>query len=244
MSTINITTTQNIDVEYELGSLGDRIVARIVDNLILCAYGIIIISIIGFSNIAGFFGNYGWLIVIFILPVVFYDLLSEMLLNGQSAGKKVMGIKVISVTGEQPSFSQYLNRWVFRLVDFTLSGSMLAVIMVAVNEKNQRLGDLIAGTVLVKTKARTQLKQTIYRQLPTDYQISYPEAINLKDSDFELIKEVVLMVKKTGNSTLALQAQQKIEQTLNIMSKQTEPIIFLQVILSDYYYMTSQLQAQ
>jgi flagellar basal body P-ring protein FlgI len=121
---------------------------------------------------------------------------------------------------------------------------MLAVIMVAVNEKNQRLGDLIAGTVLVKTKARTQLKQTIYRQLPTDYQVSYPEAINLKDSDFELIKEVVLMVKKTGNSTLALQAQQKIEQTLHIMSKQTEPIIFLQVILSDYYYMTSQLQAQ
>jgi hypothetical protein len=167
-----------------------------------------------------------------------------MLLNGQSAGKKVMGIKVISLSGEQPSFSQYLNRWVFRLVDFTLTGSMLAVIMVAVNEKNQRLGDLIAGTVLVKTKARTQLKQTIYRQLPTDYQVSYPEAINLKDSDFELIKEVVLMVKKTGNSTLALQAQQKIEHTLHIMSKQTEPIIFLQVILSDYYYMTSQLQAQ
>jgi uncharacterized RDD family membrane protein YckC len=241
MNIINITTSQNIEVAYELGSVGDRIVGRIIDNIIIFAYAIFCISIIGFSNMGSFFSNNAWMGVVLFIPAVFYDLLSELLLNGQSAGKKVMGIKVISLSGEQPSFSQYLNRWVFRLIDFLLTGSLLAVIMVAINERNQRLGDVIAGTVVIKTRPRTQFAQTIHRTLPKDYTISYPEAINLRDSDFQLIKEVVLSAKKTGNSMLALQAQQKIEQTLGIMSRQAEPIVFLQVILSDYFYMTSEL---
>jgi len=242
MNTIHITTSQNIDVEYELGSVGDRIVASVIDYLVIIAYVILVVSIIGFSNFGSFLSSNAWVGVFLLFPIVFYDLLSEMLLNGQSAGKKVMGIKVISISGQQPSFSQYLNRWVFRLLDFTLTSSMLALIMVAITERNQRLGDVVAGTVLVKTKARTHFTQTLFQQLPANYQISYPEAINLKDRDFQLIKEVVLTVKKTGNYNLALQAQQKIEQTLNIMSRQAEPIVFLQVILSDYYYMTAQLQ--
>jgi uncharacterized RDD family membrane protein YckC len=242
MTTINITTSQNIDVEYELGSVGDRIVGSIIDYLIIIAYVIIVFSLVGFGNFGSFVNDNGWLLIIILFPIVFYDLLSELLFDGQSAGKKVMGIKVISLSGEQPSFSQYLNRWIFRLLDFTLSSSMLAVIMTAVTERNQRLGDVIAGTVLIKTKTRTALTQTVYQKLPSTYVPSYPEAINLKDSDFQLIKEVVLTVKRTGNSMLAIQAQQKIEQALNIMSRQAEPIVFLQVILSDYYYLTTQSQ--
>ncbi len=241
MNSISITTSQNIDVEYELASLGDRIIARIIDNVILIAYIILIFVIIGFSNFESFVGNYAWLVIFLFLPVLFYDIASEMIFNGQSAGKKVMAIKVISLSGEQPSFSQYLNRWFFRLVDFTISWSLLAVIMVAATDKKQRLGDLVAGTVLIKTKTRTQLQSTLYQQVDVAYQVSYPEVINLKDSDMQLVKEVILTVYKTGNTMLALQAQQKIEQTLNIMSRQQEPLQFLQVVLSDYNHITSQL---
>lgn len=241
MNSINITTSQNIDVEYEPGSLGDRVLGRIIDWIVIGAYIAIILAIIGFSNIGDFFDNNGWIIILFILPVFFYDLLCEMLLNGQSVGKKVMGIKVISLNGEQPSFSQYLNRWVFRLVDFTISGSLVAFIMVAVTEKKQRLGDLIAGTTLVKTKPRTEFNETIYDKTEIDYQVTYPEVVNLKDSDVQLIKEVILTVNRTGNTMIALQAQQKVEQSLHIMSGQAEPIAFLNVILADYNFVTSQL---
>jgi hypothetical protein len=165
-----------------------------------------------------------------------------MLLNGQSPGKRVMNIKVISLNGLQPSFGQYLNRWLFRLIDFSFSSGLVALIMVAVTEKKQRLGDLVAGTILVKTKLRTQLHQTIYQPFSTDaYQVTYPEVINLKDHDMQLIKEVIITVSRTGNSMLALQAQQKIEQVLHIYSKETAPITFLQVILTDYNYVTAQL---
>lgn len=242
MNTIKITTSQNIDLEYELGSLGDRIVARIIDMLIAFAYIIIVVAFtIGFSGNGG--GSSMMIIMLLLfLPILFYDLVCEITLNGQTPGKKVRNIKVISITGEQPSFSQYLIRWLFRLIDFSFSSGLVALIMVAVSEKKQRLGDLVAGTTLVKTTPRTQLSQTIYAPVQNnDYQLTYPEVINLKDSDIELIKEVLRSFHNTGNTMLTVQAKQKIEQVLHIMSKQVEPWDFLGVILKDYYYVTSQL---
>lgn len=242
MHTITITTPQNIELEYELGSLGDRIVGAIIDWLIIIAYVVVIIATIGFGHFGGSSGIYKFLIVLLALPAVFYDLASELILNGQSLGKKVMGIKVISLSGEQPSFSQYLIRWVFRLVDFTISSNMVGVIMVAVTEKKQRLGDLIAATTVVKTKPRTAIHDTWYEPTAAStYQVTYPEVIDLKDHEVQLIKEVILSVRRTGNTMLALQAQQKIEQVLHIQSRQADPMLFLQRVLLDYNYLTSQL---
>lgn len=242
MNTITITTSQNIDFEYELGSLGDRIVGAIIDYIIIIAYVIIVLWAFVFNSSSSFAGTYAILIMLSFLPVVFYDLASELLLNGQSLGKKIMGIKVISISGDQPSFSQYLNRWIFRLVDFTFSSSLVAVVMVAATEKKQRLGDVIAGTVLVKTKPRTHLTDTWYEQnnAPT-YTVTYPEVINLKDSDIQLIKEVMLTVRRTHNTMLALQTQNKIEQILHIQSRQIEAMEFLRIVLTDYNFLTAQL---
>lgn len=240
MNTITITTSQNIELEYELGSLGDRIVGAIIDGIIKTSYIIIVMATFVFGNSRIFSGAYMFFIVLLALPVVFYNLASELLLNGQSVGKKVIGIKVISLSGEQPSFSQYLNRWLFRLIDFSLSGYMVGVIMVAATERKQRLGDLIAGTVVAKTTPRTQIDDTLYA--PTDaaaYSVTYPEVINLKDRDIQLIKEVILSVMRTHNLMLATQAQRKIEEVLQIKSRDDNPINFLQTVLADYNHLTS-----
>lgn len=242
MNTISITTSQNIELEYDLGSLGDRIIGRVLDFLVLIAYVVLIIAIIGFSNFGRFSEKNAWFVIIFIAPVVFYDLLSEMFLNGQSVGKKVMGIKVISLNGDRATFSQYLIRWLFRIVDFSFSGSLVALITVAVSEKKQRLGDIVAGTVLVKTKPRTQISDTIYHSgHGDDYQVMYPEVINLRDQDVQLIKEVLISVNRSGNTILAFQAQQKVEQVLNIKSRHYDSKSFLNAVLLDYNYLTSRL---
>lgn len=242
MNTITITTSQNIELELEPASLGDRIAAAIIDDLIIAGYVFAVITMFSFGNLrSGHSGSSVFLLVLLALPVVFYDLASELLLNGQSAGKKMMGIKVISLSGEQPSFSQYLTRWIFRLIDFTFSGHIVGVILVAATEKKQRLGDLIAGTAVVKTKRRTEINDTWYVPADSAYQVTYPEVINLTDNDIQLIKEVMLAVRRTGNTMLSRQAQQKIEQVLHIQSHQPEPITFLQTVLSDYNYLTSLL---
>jgi len=243
MNTIKITTSQNIDLEYELGSLGDRVLGRILDGLVLGAYCLVFAAIIGFGNIGDFIGANIWLIVVVIfLPIFFYDLLCEMFLNGQSFGKKIMSIKVISLNGGQPTYSQYLTRWIFRLVDFSLSGSLVAFITVAVSEKKQRLGDIIAGTTLVKTKARTHIDDTLYVQTaPVDYKVTYPEVINLSDGDIQIVKEVLNNVRRSGNTMLAAEAQQKIENVLKIKNLHYDSMSFLQVILADYNHLASQL---
>ncbi|MEP7318152.1 MAG: RDD family protein [Panacibacter sp.] len=241
MAVISITTTQNIELEYDLASLGERIVATIIDLVIMAAYLFLITMVLSSSG-GAFENGWSWLFFFLFLPVTFYSLLSEQFFNGQTVGKRVMGIKVISLNGNQASFAQYLVRWLFRLVDMWLFWFVLATIMVAITEKHQRLGDLIAGTTLVKTKPRTALQQTLYTPVADiNYIAHYPEVINLRDSDMQLVKEVLITVQKTGNTMIALQTMRKIETVLNIQSKHEEPVNFLYAVLSDYNHITAKL---
>ena len=243
MNTISITTSQNIELEYDLGSLGDRIIGRILDFLVIIAYLIILFTLIGFGNLERFTSENIWLMILFVgFPYAFYDLLCEMFLNGQSVGKKIMGIKVISLNGNQASFSQYIIRWLFRIVDFSIGGGLIALVMVAATERKQRLGDIVAGTVLVKIKPRIQISDTIFHAVQEDnYQVTYPEVINLRDQDVQLIKEILKSVSQSGNTILAFQAQQKVEQVLNIRSRNADSKGFLNTVLIDYNYLTSKL---
>jgi uncharacterized RDD family membrane protein YckC len=239
MNTIRITTTQNIELEYDLAGLGERIAGYILDMLIIVAYVIIVMMIA--SRLSVFTEKNGWIFVIIFLPVVFYDLACEVLLNGQSVGKKVMKIKVISIDGSQPTLGQYMIRWLFRLVDFSLSNGLCALICVAVSERKQRVGDMVAGTTLIKTQPRTAFQQTLYTPTPdTNYTVSFPDVVTLSDSDMQLIKEVTLQIKKTGNNYLAYHAAEKIKQLLHIETN-LEPAHFLQVVIADYNHLTSNL---
>ncbi len=242
MSIISITTPQNIDLEYELASVGDRIVAGLIDYAIITAYCIIMVALF-FGSLSLNINDIVSIIIFFLLymPVIFYSLLSEILMNGQTVGKRVMKIKVISLTGNQPSISQYLIRWLFRLIDLWISSYLLAIIMIAVTEKHQRLGDLVANTTLIKTTPRTYIQQTIYAPVAeNNYKLTYPEVEHLKDSDMQLVKEVLMNVQKSGNTMLAYNTMNKIEQVLNIKS-QHEPVTFLYAILSDYNHLSARV---
>ena len=235
MSNILITTPQNIELEYELGSIGDRIVAGLIDYAIVIAYIIIIGMIMAYTS----FGGSSRQIIFFLisLPIYFYTLVSELIMNGQTVGKKVMNIKVISLNGNQASFSQYLILWLFRVIDIWMTFSLLSIIMIAVNEKCQRLGDIVANTTLIKTTAKTTIQQTLYVAVAeTNYLATYPDVVHLKDGDIQLLKEVLINIQKSGNTMLALQAMRKIENTLNIKS-QHEPVTFLYAVLSDYNHL-------
>jgi len=236
MNTLKIVTTQNIELEYDLASLGERIAGYIIDSLILIAYLVIILFIFIGGDLIRWSDS---LIFLFIIPVFFYHLVSEILMNGQTVGKKVMNIKIISLDGRPATIGQYLIRWLFRFVDFTITNCLGALICVAVSEKRQRIGDIVAGTAMIKTVPRTAFQQTLYTPVqPVDYTVSFPEVTQLGDKDMQLIKEVIMSVQKTGNHALALQAANKIMETLHIQSAM-EPLHFLQTVLADYNYLTS-----
>lgn len=238
MNTITITTPQNIELEYDLASLGERIAAYLIDGLIIVAYAIAVIAIF----ISGSFssGN-DWFVLLFLIPLFFYDLVSEIFMNGQSVGKKALNLRVVSLDGAQATLGQYLIRWLFRLVDFSLSNSLCAVICVAASQRNQRLGDMVVGTAVIKTEPRTAFQQTIYTPPVADetvYEVTFPEVVNLTDRDMNLVREVIISVNRSGNYAVAQQAADKISETLGINTS-LEPRRFLEVLLADYNHLTA-----
>lgn len=243
MNTIKITTTQNIELEYDLASLGERIVGYLIDSLVIIAYFVVLVfislSLVG----SRFIYHYTWIPFIFYVPIYFYTLAFEVFMNGQTIGKKVMKIKVISIDGAKPTLGQYLIRWIFRIVDISLSFFLCGIICIAASERKQRVGDMVAGTAVIKTESRTTFQQTLYisTQL-VDYVVTYPQITTLGDEDIQLIKEVIIISRNSGNHSIAEKAAEKISETLKITNNM-EAIAFLNVLLSDYNYLTSKGEA-
>jgi uncharacterized RDD family membrane protein YckC len=233
MQTVRITTAQNIDIAYELGGLGERIVARLIDLAIFILVGIFC-AIMGASfNIQDIAGNV--FLIVYTVLFVFYDLLCEILLNGQSAGKKVMKIRVISQDGAQPRISQYLLRWLFRIVDFGVGFGAIALVIAAISENDKRLGDIVAGTILIRTEPRTKINHIAFSPVVDDYQPVFSAAAQLSEQDIDLINEVINSYVKTGNNVLVYNMALRVKEHLNItIPPEMNDMRFLQTILKDY----------
>ncbi|WP_316796647.1 RDD family protein [Pedobacter agri] len=245
MDSIRINTAQNIDIEYEIAGLGERIAARCID---LAGFAILfivawILFIIGSISVSGTLGVV--ILIIYLIIFAFYDLVCELTMNGQSFGKRVMKIKVINLDGTQPTFGQYLIRWLFRMIDFgfPLGWGVIALVSVAVTQNHQRLGDLLAKTTLIKTTPRTQLNHVAFNfSLPDEYQPLFKEVLHLNDRDVELIHEVLTGYYQTGNASLiyAMAAKTKGHIFVTIPAGMNE-LQFLETVLKDYNYFTSGL---
>jgi uncharacterized RDD family membrane protein YckC len=244
MQTIKITTSQNIDIDYEIAGLGERILARLIDLgifILIFILGIFILGITESFHLSDL--GVGIIIGIYGMLFVFYDLIFEVFMNGQSIGKRVMKIKVISLDGAQPRFSQYLLRWLFRIVDFALiEPGLVALVVAAINEKPQRIGDMVAGTMLIRTSPRTQMNNIVFMPGYDGYQPVFKEAGQLNDKDVELIHEIINAYIKTGNSVVVYNMALRVKEHLNITPPNgMNDMLFLQTIIKDYNHISAQM---
>jgi uncharacterized RDD family membrane protein YckC len=242
MQTVKIQTSQNIDIDYEVAGVGERVLGRLVDIGVSVGLAIVFL-ILGLVT--------RWdkvaviaLVIIYAVTFVFYDLLCEVFLNGQSLGKRVMKIKVISIDGGRPSLSQYMLRWLFRIADFSLFGGVVALICVAVSDKSQRVGDMVAGTTLIKTTPRVQMDGLVFRPTaPSSYVPMFSPATELSDHDIVLIHEVISNFNKTGNSVLIYNMATRIKDHLSITPPpDMNDYQFLQTIIKDYNHIASSVE--
>jgi uncharacterized RDD family membrane protein YckC len=241
MQTIRITTPQNIDIDYEIGGLGERIIARLIDYAVYIAIIIFCIIIASITNL-WHTGILIGILVIFALLYVFYDLICEVFMNGQSIGKRVMKIKVISLDGGQATLGQYLLRWVFRIVDFSLTLGLGALITAAVGEKCQRIGDLVAGTALIKTSPRTPIDSLAFSPVIEGYAPVFNSVTQLSDKDIVLIHEVVSSYIQSGNSVIVYNTAQQIKKVLSINTPpEMDDMLFLQTLIKDYNHIAAEV---
>jgi uncharacterized RDD family membrane protein YckC len=244
MQTIKITTSQNIDIDYEVAGLGERILARLIDLAIFFFVYILGLLIGGWANWY-VDGSFGIIIVVIVYAVlfVFYDLIFEIFMNGQSVGKRIMKIKVISLDGGQPRVGQYFIRWLFRIVDFLLTWpGLVALIVAAVSEKTQRVGDVVAGTILIRTSPRTQINSIVFMPTYDGYQPVFKEAGQLNDKDIELIHEIINTYTKTGNNVVVYNMALRVKEHLNVTPPNgMNDMLFLQTIIKDYNHISAQM---
>src|SRR5262245_60823796 len=126
MAVLKVPTNFNIDVEFEIPEFYRRLIALLIDVLIQYFYlriaGDIYKSIAEDTDygIDSAYDMAAWGLIL-LLPVMVYHVVLEITLNGQSIGKKIMGMRVVNEIGGRPSISQFVIRWLLRISDMWIA---------------------------------------------------------------------------------------------------------------------------
>jgi uncharacterized RDD family membrane protein YckC len=239
MKSIEVKTTQNVILEYELADLRDRAIAFLIDLTVILT-AISLLAMLG----GAFQGTAATVYWIFVFCVfLFYSLLMEILNNGQSLGKMAMKIQVVKTIGGQATFPDYIARWVFRMIDIYFSLGGIASILVASSAKAQRIGDIVANTAVIKLSPKMNLKlnDLLAIRSQNSYKVIYNQAKQLEEVDVLLIKTTIERYRQFKNDAHreAIEALAgKVRSRLAVSAAGQNELQFLQTVLNDYVVLT------
>lgn len=247
MSELSITTTQNVNINFNAASVGERILSVIIDFVILAAYytflQYVVYDFMRLEDLVSDLDRWSQMAIwgFLSLPALLYALLMETFFEGQSVGKKIMKIKVIKIDGYQAGFGDYLIRWIFRIIEVMPPLSIIGLLTIIISKKAQRLGDMAAGTAVITLKNSVTIDHTILRELSDNYVPTYPLVIKLTDNDVRIIKEAHDVAVKAADFEVINKLQDKIEKVTGIKSVSRSPLEFIDTILKDYNYYTQKM---
>jgi uncharacterized RDD family membrane protein YckC len=169
-----IETPENVSFRYDVAGIGSRFIGALVDTLLvgllLALLNVVIFFLLGvFGNeelfLFGLEGDIGWvaglLLAIYALLnfALFwgYYMLFELLLNGQTPGKRVARTRVVRLDGEPAGMTEVAIRNLVRIVDFLPTLYAVGLVTMFLNDQARRLGDFAAGTLVVRDDASIRL---------------------------------------------------------------------------------------
>jgi uncharacterized RDD family membrane protein YckC len=252
MAEIQITTTQNVTIAFTAAEVGERILAYIIDLVIKIAYiGIIITILGGLSSNGGIgiedrFDADPWSIMAIIIilgaPVIFYTIVSESLMTGQTLGKKLAKIQVVKIDGYRASFLDFFIRWVMRFIDINIFSGVVALVSIGSSKNHQRLGGMASGTGVITLKNKINISHTILQEVSEDYKPTYLSVIKLSDNDMRIIKENFIRARKSQDFKTILIIKQKI---IDVIEEEPKAGVtaenFIRCILKDYNHFTKNM---
>jgi len=230
MAEKSIVTGQYVRISQTPASVGERMLAQVIDWVIQIAYFLMWAQIVRKTD---FDPSSLFVIVVIVLPVLLYCPLCEILSGGQTIGKWIVKLRVIMADGTLPSPMTYLMRWVLMIVD----GPTLAcagVLVMILNRNNQRLGDMAAGTLVVKLRSYSKIQVSLdeYDYLTRDYHPTYPQAADLSLEQVDVIRRTL----DSGAPERIGQLSQKVQQLTGATRRESTDEQFLRRMERDYQY--------
>lgn len=241
MPTIEITTAQQVAIQYDLASARERVMAWFIDMVIVYGTVLLLITVL-LPNLD--WEQDSWVVYLLLLPIIlFYPLVTEVLLHGQTIGKRAMQLKVMRLDGEPPTITDYIIRWLFRIIDIGLSLGSLAVMLISSTEKAQRLGGIVSHTVVIKLRPTfpVALHDILNLREADDYEPTYPQVQQFTDEEMMVIKHALDRIQqyRNGAHLLALdKAARLVAHRIGVKPKEPTAEAFLRTALRDYVILT------
>jgi uncharacterized RDD family membrane protein YckC len=156
---LSIETPEQVALEFPLAGVGSRFLALSIDTLLqLTIAGLVLAAVSGTWSLLGSrIGGGAWYVAILVIAafLLFYGYFAafEAFWHGQTPGKRLIGLRVLSVTGRPARIDEAILRNLLRVVDQLPGAYAIGIVTMLMSPRNQRLGDLAAGTVVVHEKA-------------------------------------------------------------------------------------------
>ena len=153
-------------LEFAVAGIGSRFLALAIDTLIQVGVGLVILIVVAVLGISGALLGLRqhslWLVavlgaVVFLLMYGYFACF-EILWNGQTPGKRLIGIRVVKESGRPLTPSEVIGRNLLRIVDQLPIFYAVGMLVALMNAQNKRLGDFIAGSIVVRESSMAEMK--------------------------------------------------------------------------------------
>lgn len=235
MRKVSIHTAQNILIDFQLASLVQRVLGFLIDFCIMAAgIGILALILLGINEK-----------FVYLLPVifVFYTPVSEMLMNGQTLGKKAMRTRVVNVNGKEPTALDFFIRWVFRLVDIYLTAGSFGIIFISTTARAQRLGGVLSNTMVVSLSSEMDLNLSDILRIEdrTKYTPQYIDAYRFSEDEMLTVKALIdrySQYRNPAHANLVIDSANRCAAVMGITNVPENKVEFLKTVLRDYIVLT------
>jgi uncharacterized RDD family membrane protein YckC len=170
---LNIDTPEQVALEFSLATVGSRFLALAIDTLIQVAVAAVLLLIallLAWISSVTIAAAESWVLAGLVLGMftIYYGYFAvlEVAWNGQTPGKRIIGLRVMHVSGRPISGFEAILRNVVRIVDQMPGIYAIGIVSVFITERSQRLGDLAAGTVVVHERTAARDPDQFARPLP------------------------------------------------------------------------------
>jgi uncharacterized RDD family membrane protein YckC len=228
---LDIQTPENVAFGYQVAGIGSRFLASLLDTVIVGLLQVVTLIVLALI-IRAFDGSAfsdqlsAWIYAIFgLVAAVFYwgyYIFFEMLWNGQSPGKRWVGLRVIRADGTPITLSEALIRNLARLVDFLPAAYGIGVVTMFIDKQSRRLGDLAAGTLVVQDRAPITIqdlsvKRTVHLRPWANISLEGFPVERLTNNDLSLIEDFLIRRDQlTHRESLAIQILNTLYQRLGL----------------------------